>query len=258
MQKKATPIREGVVNLKDTSKETMEDLKTLSTKLEDRFGCKCFQIHIHADEGHYKNKEKQEDWKPNYHAHMVFDWTHKDTGKGLRLKPEDMIEMQNIVAETLDMTRGKSSDKKHLHHVQFKNEKEKEKELALKVSIDKLEKEIKKIELNKDDYTVNKSYLFGMIKTKIVDKEKTNKNYSNVVEAQRRKLEKEKSKMLEFKARLEGEEKKVDALEKNLQAEKIKNGAKENIKKLFPERENTQTKTDEKDKNQDNEPTRER
>jgi hypothetical protein len=127
MQKKATPIREGVVNLKDVTPDTMDQLKLLSKKLENELGVRCFQIHIHADEGHWEDKQNKQGWKPNYHAHMVFDFTHPETGKGLRLKKHDMIKMQDIVAETLQMTRGKTSDVKHLHHEQFKAQKELEK-----------------------------------------------------------------------------------------------------------------------------------
>ena len=131
MQKKATPIREGVVNLKDVTPDTMDQLKLLSKKLENELGVRCFQIHIHADEGHWEDKQNKQGWKPNYHAHMVFDFTHPETGKGLRLKKHDMIKMQDIVAETLQMTRGKTSDVKHLHHEQFKAQKELEKQKKL-------------------------------------------------------------------------------------------------------------------------------
>lgn len=149
MQKKATPIREGVLNLKDTSEKTMEQLKELSRKLEETFGVQCFQIFIHADEGHYKNKEdkeKKKDWIPNYHAHMVFDFTNKETGKALHLKPLDMIKMQTMVAETLEMKRGESSDKEHLHHMQYKNQQEEKKLQELQQQNADLEQEKKKSE----------------------------------------------------------------------------------------------------------------
>ena len=57
LQKKATPIREGVVVIDKNT--TMEQLKDFGDKCEKRFGIKPFQIHIHRDEGH-KNKKK---WK---------------------------------------------------------------------------------------------------------------------------------------------------------------------------------------------------
>jgi hypothetical protein len=147
MQKKATPIREGVVNLKDVTPQTMTKLKELGIILESEFGMRCFQIHIHADEGHWQDGEGDKPkaerdpakWKPNYHAHMVFDFTHEDTGKGLRLKPKDFVLMQTIVAETLGMVRGESSDKEHLHHLQYKNQQELLRNKKLQKDIELLE-----------------------------------------------------------------------------------------------------------------------
>lgn len=116
LQKKATPIREGVVVIKDST--TMKDLQKLAQVLENRFGIKCFQIAIHKDEGHVHAKE----WTPNLHAHMVFDFTDQD-GKSLKLRRNDMIEMQTLVAETLGMDRGVASDRKHLNALQYKIQK---------------------------------------------------------------------------------------------------------------------------------------
>lgn len=113
MQAKATPIREAVVVIKDTT--TMNDLQNLAQRLQHRFGVQCFQIAVHKDEGHIGSDE----WKPNLHAHMVFDFTDQK-GKSLKLGRNDMAEMQTICAEVLDMERGKSSDKQHLSALQFK------------------------------------------------------------------------------------------------------------------------------------------
>jgi len=115
MQAKATPIREGVVNLGKT--QDMETLKKLAETLEKRFNIKTIQIHIHEDEG-YK-KVKKGDWKQNRHAHMVFDWTD-EKGKSLRLHKGDMADMQTIVAKELGMNRGESSDRKHLNSIAYK------------------------------------------------------------------------------------------------------------------------------------------
>ena len=114
MQAKATPIREAVVVIK--SETTMEDLKKLSNAYRQRFGIDTFQIAIHKDEG-YPNGE----WKPNLHAHLVFDWTNQETGKSLKLNRQDMVEMQTITAEVLQMDRGVSSDKQHLTAQQYKS-----------------------------------------------------------------------------------------------------------------------------------------
>lgn len=114
MQAKATPIREGVVVIQEST--TMEDLHRLADAYRDRLGIEVFQIAIHRDEGHKGSKE----WKPNLHAHLVFDWTDHSTGKSVKLNRQKMAEMQTITAEVLGMERGQSSEKKHLTAQQFK------------------------------------------------------------------------------------------------------------------------------------------
>lgn len=115
MQAKATPIREAVVVIEDTT--TMDDLQNLAQRLQQRFGIDVFQIAIHKDEG-YKNSKQQ--LKLNLHAHLVADWTDHKSGKSLKLGRNDMAEMQTICAEVLGMERGKSSDKQHLSAIQYK------------------------------------------------------------------------------------------------------------------------------------------
>lgn len=114
MQAKATPIREGVVVIQDST--TMADLHRLANAYRDRLGIEVFQIAIHRDEGYQNSKE----WKPNLHAHLVFDWTDHNTGKSVKLNRQKMAEMQTITAEVLGMERGKSSEKKHLTAQQYK------------------------------------------------------------------------------------------------------------------------------------------
>ena len=115
MQSKATPIREGVVVIQDST--TMDDLRKLADAFKARLGLEVFQIAIHRDEGHDK---KGKEWKPNLHAHLVFDWTDKQTGKTLKLTKEQIAETQSICAEVLGMERGHSSEKKHLSALQYK------------------------------------------------------------------------------------------------------------------------------------------
>ena len=115
MQAKATPIREAVVVIEDTT--TMNDLKKLAKRFNDRFGIDVFQIAIHKDEGYRKGKDGL---KLNLHAHLVADWTDHQSGKSLKLNRNDMSEMQTICAEVLGMERGKSSEKQHLSAIQFK------------------------------------------------------------------------------------------------------------------------------------------
>ena len=142
MQKKATPIREGVVVIKEDT--TMEQLQDFTEKCKERFGIDAFQIHIHKDEGH----EKDGKWKSNLHAHIVWDWTDPDTGKSRKLDKHDMSEMQTILAESLEMERGASSDRKHLDALQWKNYKEEERLQELISQAEKIQAQIKSLELS--------------------------------------------------------------------------------------------------------------
>lgn len=132
MQAKATPIREGVVVIQDST--TMADLHRLADAYRDRLGIEVFQIAIHQDEGYQNSKE----WKPNLHAHLVFDWTDHNTGKSVKLNRQKMAEMQTITAEVLGMERGKSSEKKHLTAQQYKAEAEAQRAEQLKEQVAEL------------------------------------------------------------------------------------------------------------------------
>lgn len=118
---KATPIREAVVNIEEGT--TMDDLKKLAKRLEQRFNITIFQIAIHKDEGYPNSKNGN---KFNLHAHLVADWTNHALGESLKLSRQDMAEMQTITAEVLGMQRGVSSDKKHLTAMQYKEQKARE------------------------------------------------------------------------------------------------------------------------------------
>ena len=126
MQAKATPIREGVLLI--GQHHTADDLKKLGSCIEEKFGIKTIQGYCHKDEGHY-DKITQE-WKPNYHAHMVFDWTDHSTGKSIKMSRDDMAELQTIVADSLGLERGVSSSKEHLNAIQYKSQQE-QKDLAM-------------------------------------------------------------------------------------------------------------------------------
>ena len=67
-------------------------------------------------------------FKPNYHAHIVFDWMNHDTGKSRKLNDEDMTEMQSLASDILLMERGQSkavTGKEHLERNDFIIEKQK-------------------------------------------------------------------------------------------------------------------------------------
>ena len=130
MQAKATPIREGVIVIRQDT--TLEQLKGLATAIEQRWGIETLQIYTHKDEGH---TDSEGAWKPNLHAHIVFDWIDHTSGKSIKLSKQDMAEMQTMVADCLEMVRGESSDIKHLGAVQDKNKEEAERLQTLKEKI---------------------------------------------------------------------------------------------------------------------------
>ncbi len=120
MQKKASPIREGVLLIAEH--HTAKDLERLAQEIEKRFGIRTIQGYCHKDEGHYEKTTRE--WKPNYHAHMIFNWTDEKTGKSVRMNREDMAELQTIVAEGLGLERGQNSSKKHLKAMEYKTQQE--------------------------------------------------------------------------------------------------------------------------------------
>src|SRR5690554_2540467 len=122
LQKNAMPVREAVVVIKENT--TMQELHNLSKRLEEELKIRVFQIAIHKDEGHY-NKDTNE-WKPNYHAHLVADWQDLETGKTLKHQSFHYSKMQDITAECLGMERGISGSKARLEAIQFKIKKEEE------------------------------------------------------------------------------------------------------------------------------------
>lgn len=136
MQAKAEPLREGVVVIKEDT--TMEQLQELGRRFHERFGVTPVQIAIHRDEGHWKGEE----WKPNLHAHIVFDWYDHATGKSIKTSKLDAAEMQSITAETLEMERGTSSERRHLDSARYKAQERFRELQALHAEAEELQKEV--------------------------------------------------------------------------------------------------------------------
>lgn len=116
----STPIKEGVIVCKADT--TMEQLQRYGELCHERWGITPLQIFIHRDEGHYETPGDATSWKPNYHAHIVWDWMNHDTGKSCKLSPQDMSEMQTLLAEALDMERGTSKEltgREHLERTDY-------------------------------------------------------------------------------------------------------------------------------------------
>lgn len=136
----STPLKEGVVVVKEDT--TMEQLRRFCEVCRERWGITALQVFIHRDEGHYGTPGDNATWKPNLHAHIVWDWMNHETGKSCKLDEKAMSEMQTVLAECLEMERGISKEitgKEHLERTDFiinkqKQETEKaeaEKEAAL-------------------------------------------------------------------------------------------------------------------------------
>lgn len=116
----STPIKEGVVVIKEDT--TMEQLRHFCEVCKQRWGITPLQVFIHRDEGHYAIPGDTATWKPNLHAHIVWDWMNHDTGKSCKLNVKDMSEMQTVLAECLAMERGTSkklTGKEHLERTDF-------------------------------------------------------------------------------------------------------------------------------------------
>ena len=132
-----SPIREGVLLIRPDT--TLADVRRFGEECQRRWGITPLQIFLHKDEGHWLNGQPApedresfqvgERWfKPNYHAHIVFDWMNHDTGKSRKLNDEDMTEMQSLASDILLMERGQSkavTGKEHLERNDFIIEKQK-------------------------------------------------------------------------------------------------------------------------------------
>ena len=116
----STPLKEGVVVIKEDT--TMEQLQKFCKVCNERWGVTALQVFIHRDEGHYGIPGDNTTWKPNLHAHIVWDWMNHDTGKSCKLDEKAMSEMQTVLAECLEMERGISKEitgKEHLERTDF-------------------------------------------------------------------------------------------------------------------------------------------
>jgi hypothetical protein len=131
-QTQMTPIKEAVIVLdkkcfldsegKLSDKGIVENLKKLNQALFDRYRIQAFQTHIHFDEG-----KKSEDgaitplWERNLHAHVVYDWQDKETGKMAKLGRKDMADIQTLTAQILGLERGVFNSKaERLEHGEYR------------------------------------------------------------------------------------------------------------------------------------------
>ena len=142
----SSPIRESVVNIKPDT--TMHDLLKYTKKVQERWGVRAIQIHIHKDEGHYENPDDPTTWKPNLHAHIIWDWMNHETGKSFKLDKKDMEQLQDMAAETLEMERGKrkaETGREHLERNDYIIQKQENQIKELQKNIDQEKTEIEKM-----------------------------------------------------------------------------------------------------------------
>ena len=126
-----SPIREGVLLIRPDT--TLADVRKFGEECQRRWGITPLQIFLHKDEGHWLNGQPEAEdkesfqigsrwFKPNYHAHIVFDWMNHETGKSRKLNDKDMAIMQTLASDILLMERGQAkavTGKEHLERNDF-------------------------------------------------------------------------------------------------------------------------------------------
>ena len=126
-----SPIREGILLIRPDT--TLADVRKFGEECQRRWGITPLQIFLHKDEGHWLNGQPEAEdresfkvgnrwFKPNYHAHIVFDWMNHETGKSRKLNDEDMAAMQTLASNILLMERGQAkavTGKEHLERNDF-------------------------------------------------------------------------------------------------------------------------------------------
>ena len=116
-------IRESCVVIK--SDTTLADVRRFADSVCSAFGVKCLGIWIHKDEGYLRSEHIEEDgvtkdtkeedkWKPNLHAHVLFDWYLPDQGRVARTTKDLYSTMQDMAAVALGMERGEPSERRHV------------------------------------------------------------------------------------------------------------------------------------------------
>ena len=221
VRKGSSPIREGVVNIKPDT--TIDDLLQYVSRVHDRWGIRAIQIHIHRDEGHYENPKDKSTWISNLHAHIIWDWIDHTTGKSFKLNAEDMSTIQDMVAETLEMERGKrksETGRDHLERNDFIRSMQMEQSAKLDAEIaekrDRLDAE------NGNAIKSGMANLFG--KGKYADMEKENKRLKEELPKQKAALQRKYQQALDAERarqsqQLAEKDKKIEELQTKYKSE---------------------------------------
>ena len=214
LQKNAMPIREAVVVIKENT--TMQDLHNLSKRLEEELKIRIFQIAIHKDEGHY-DKDTNE-WKPNYHAHLVADWQDLQTGKTLKHQSYHYSKMQDLAAECLEMERGISGSLTRLEAVEFKIKKKEEDLKILEERYSQMQQEMES--KRSEELIVKESDFLGFQKIKT---DKTIENYKKAIKTNNIQLFKNKTELESKDKQIEELKMKIESLKNEVFFFKSKN-----------------------------------
>lgn len=195
-----SPIREGVLLVR--SDTTLADVRKFGEECQRRWGITPLQIFLHKDEGHWLNGQPEAEdresfkvgdrwFKPNYHAHIVFDWMNHDTGKSIKLNDDDMTTMQNLASDILSMERGQSkavTGKKHLERNDFIIEKQKEEMKRLDAT-----RQYREHQLEKANQKMHEAEIITNTLNEIaIQKERQNEELDRAISEKRSRLNKEK------------------------------------------------------------------
>ena len=110
IQPTATPLKEAVLVIREDT--TMEQVEKFGELCRQELGITPIQFHIHRDEGHYDSATKK--WKPNLHAHIVFDCTcreHRFVERPSKFSKEmKRIDILSSVKKTITSVFDKAAD----------------------------------------------------------------------------------------------------------------------------------------------------
>lgn len=141
--RRAAFIRESCVVIKQET--TLEDVQRFADSVCSEFGVKCLGIWLHKDEGYHRSKyiEGDTNWKPNLHAHVLFDWYLFDKGRVARSTSNWYSLMQDMAAAALNMERGEKSERKHIASKAFAEQQAEQRIATLEDKAAQLERSIK-------------------------------------------------------------------------------------------------------------------
>lgn len=136
-------IRESCVVIKPET--TLEDVRRFADSVCSEFGVKCLGIWLHKDEGHHRSKyiEGDSKWKPNLHAHVLFDWYLFEKGRVARSTSNWYSQMQDMAAAALNMERGEKSERKHIASKAFAEQQAEQRIAMLEDKVAQLQRSIK-------------------------------------------------------------------------------------------------------------------